>query len=250
MDASFKDHFSGHARDYAAHRPVYPLALVEWLGSVAPGRNAAWDCGCGSGQLTTLLADQFDHVIGTDASQEQVNSAAPHARVEYRCAPAEASGLASMSMDLIVVAQAAHWFDMPRFNAEALRVARPRAAVVLAAYETQRIGPDVDPVIHRYYAETLDGYWPPERRHIENSYGDLAFPFAPFPTPQLEIALDWTCEEFLGYTDTWSATRRLAKAHGRGGFEQFAVELRAVWGGPAVRRTVRWPLAIRAGRVA
>lgn len=249
MDASFKDHFSGHARAYAAHRPVYPAALADWLAAIAPARVAAWDCGCGSGQLTALLAERFERVIGTDASQEQVHNATPHPRIEYRCAPAEDSGLPAASFDLVVAAQAAHWFDMPRFNAEAQRVARPGAAVVLVAYEVQRISTLIDPVVQRFYGGALDDYWPPERRHVENGYATLEFPFEPRSTPQLEIALDWTCDEFLAYVDTWSAARRLEKAHGRGDYERFASELRGVWGDPAVLRTVRWPLAIRAGQV-
>ena len=248
MDASFKDHFSGHARAYATHRPVYPPALADWLAAIAPARHAAWDCGCGSGQLTVLLAEYFEQVTGTDASQEQVNNAMPHPRVEYRTAPAENSRLPAASFDLIVAAQAAHWFDMPRFNAEAQRVARPGAAVVLVAYELQHIAPIIDAVILAFYGGALEDYWPPERRHIENGYATLEFPFAPIPAPQIEIALDWTCEEFLAYVDTWSATRRLEKARGRRDFEQFAGALRGVWGDPAVLRTVRWPLAIRAGR--
>jgi len=30
----FKDHFSGHAADYAAYRPTYPPALFELLASL------------------------------------------------------------------------------------------------------------------------------------------------------------------------------------------------------------------------
>ena len=47
-----------------------------------------------------------------------------HPRVEYRVATAEESGLESKSVDLITVAQALHWFDLERFEAEARRVAR------------------------------------------------------------------------------------------------------------------------------
>jgi SAM-dependent methyltransferase len=249
VDAAFKDHFSGHAMAYAAHRPVYPAALADWLAAIAPARQAAWDCGCGSGQLTVLLAERFEQIVGTDASAEQVNHAVAHPRVEYRCAPAEDSGLPAASVDLVIAAQAAHWFDMPRFNAEARRVARPGAAVVLVAYEVQHIAPVIDTVIMGFYGGALKDHWPPERRHVENGYASLEFPFPAIPAPELEIALEWNCEEFLAYIDTWSATRRLEKAHGRTAYERFAVELRDAWVDPALRRTVHWPLAIRAGRV-
>jgi hypothetical protein len=44
----FKDHFSAQAADYAKFRPTYPRELFEYLGSVAPSRQYAWDCGTGT----------------------------------------------------------------------------------------------------------------------------------------------------------------------------------------------------------
>src|ERR1700752_4454868 len=58
--SDFKDHFSHIATDYATHRPTYPTALVALLARLAPARRLAWDAGCGSGQLSVLLADRFE----------------------------------------------------------------------------------------------------------------------------------------------------------------------------------------------
>jgi ubiquinone/menaquinone biosynthesis C-methylase UbiE len=88
-----QDHFSMLSSQYAASRPRYPQALYEWLAQVAPGRGRAWDCACGSGQAACDLADYFSQVIATDLSAEQIHEAKPHARIEYRVAVAEASGL-------------------------------------------------------------------------------------------------------------------------------------------------------------
>src|SRR5271155_781134 len=115
MAAAFKDHFSGHAADYRAFRPTYPPELFAFLASVAPGRDLAWDCGTGSGQAAVPLADHFARVYATDASAEQVANADPHPRVEYAVAPAENGPLADGSADLVLVAQALHWFDHDRF---------------------------------------------------------------------------------------------------------------------------------------
>ena len=54
-----------------------------------------------------------------------------HPRVEYRVAPAERSGLPDAAVDLVTLALAAHWFDLPRFYAEVRRVGRPRTAIAL-----------------------------------------------------------------------------------------------------------------------
>jgi ubiquinone/menaquinone biosynthesis C-methylase UbiE len=122
----FKDHFSKQAADYVKFRPLYPRELFEYLGSVAPSRQLAWDCGTGNGQAAVGLATLFDRVIATDASEKQISNAQPNERVEYRLAPAETSGLESGTVDLIMVAQALHWFDLDRFYAEARRVLKPK----------------------------------------------------------------------------------------------------------------------------
>src|SRR5579872_1342582 len=157
--AAFKDHFSELAAGYAAHRPTYPRALVDYLAGIAPAQRLAWDCGCGSGQLSTLLAEPFEQVVATDASAEQIASAVPADRVEYRVAPAEASGLSDASVDLVTVAQAAHWFDLPAFYAEARRVARPGAGIALVTYGIMEVDDETDRVTMPFYYDVLKGYW-------------------------------------------------------------------------------------------
>src|SRR3954467_12858605 len=115
---AFRDHFSGVAGQYAASRPDYPRDLVERLAALPSKPDRAWDAGCGSGQMSTLLGDVFTEVIATDASEKQLAAARPHPHVTYRCAPAEASGLPAGSIDLCVAAQAVHWFDLDRYYAE------------------------------------------------------------------------------------------------------------------------------------
>ncbi len=118
----FHDHFSGVANRYADFRPHYPAALFDWLATLVPKDSLVWDCAAGNGQASYDLATRFAHVIATDASKEQIASATPHPKVEFRVAPAEQSGLADGSAGLITVAQAVHWFDLDRFWVEAKRV--------------------------------------------------------------------------------------------------------------------------------
>lgn len=69
---SFKDHFSGLAARYLAFRPFYPPSLFDYLAQCCPQRDRVWDCACGSGQATAALAERFENVIATDASQQQL----------------------------------------------------------------------------------------------------------------------------------------------------------------------------------
>jgi len=247
--SGFKDHFSSHSAGYAAFRPRYPQALADALADLCPAANLALDCGCGTGQLSVLLAERFDKVVATDASPQQIAAAEPHPGVEYRVAPAERSGLEQGSADLIVAAQAAHWFDLPAFYAEARRVGRPGALLALVSYATVLAEPGIDGVIQHFYGDVLGPYWPPERRHVEEGYRSFAFPFAELTPPSLAIEVAWSRDELFGYIDTWSAVRNTERALGRGPIEQFAGELAAAWGDAAHRRTFRFPLAMRLGRM-
>lgn len=246
---AFKDHFSDVATAYAAHRPIYPPSLADFLAGLAPRRTLAWDAGCGSGQLSALLAERFEQVMATDASASQIAQARPHPRITYRCAAAEASGLADAAVDLAVAAQAAHWFDLPRYYAEVRRVGRVGAAVALVTYGLIRIAADVDPVLDRFYWNVLGEYWPPERRWVEDQYRSLPFPFVEIPTPALTMRADWALAHTLGYVETWSAVWALVKRQGRGPLEAFRRELARAWGPAETVRPVHWELSLRAGRV-
>src|SRR5678815_2342759 len=113
----FKDHFSGHAAEYAEFRPKYPSAVFDFVASLPTRRLTAWDCATGSGQAAVPLADYFDRVIATDASREQIAHATPHRRVTYGVSPAHASGLDAGSVGLVPVAQALHWLPLEHFLA-------------------------------------------------------------------------------------------------------------------------------------
>ncbi len=161
---SFKDHFSATAAAYAAYRPIYPTALADFLAEIAPRSHLAWDAGCGSGQLSVLLADRFARVMATDASAEQIAHATPRPHVAYVVARAEACALAVGTVDVAVAAQAAHWLDLPAYYAEVRRVGRPGGVVALVTYGLVRVDHVVDPVIDHFYSQVLGSYWPPERR--------------------------------------------------------------------------------------
>lgn len=246
---SFKDHFSGHAAAYAAHRPTWPEALVDVLADASPAHDLVWDVGCGSGQLSTLLPRRFGQVIATDASAEQLKHAAPAARLTYRCAPAERSGLDDRCADCIVVAQAAHWFDMTAFVSECRRVGRPRALVALVTYGVMFIEPDLDDVINHFTFDTLGDFWPPERRHVDTGYANLSFPLEPVTLPAVTMRAEWKLAQVVAYVGTWSAVAALRKAGHAARFDEFTNRLSARWGDDVRPREVSWPLAMRAGRV-
>ena len=244
---SFQDHFSTKAATYALARPKYPVALFDHLSRLAPGRGLAWDCGTGNGQAAVALAAHFQRVIATEPSQEQLEQATPHARVVYSCSAETAPDIRSGTADIVTAAQAAHWFDLGRFYPEARRVLRPGGLLAIWTYALCTVAPEVDPLIQRFYTETVGPYWPPERKHAETGYRELEFPFEEISFPPLFIHIEWDAAEFAVYLRTWSAVTRYTKANGIDPVKAFAEELSRVWG-PA-RRRVSWPMGGRIGRV-
>lgn len=243
---SFADHFSTIARRYAACRPTYPPALVDALASRTTPATA-WDVGCGNGQLSIALAERFSRVIATDPSQAQIDAAPKHPRVTYACSSAEASGLADASVDLVVAAQAAHWFDWPAFVREAERVAKPGALVALVSYGIVLVERAAGDAVMSYYRNVVGKYWPRGREHVENGYRDLHMPWPAVEAPELQMHAEWTRDEMLGYMSTWSATVKLVEAEGPAPVEALHAQLAATWPDDE-RRTIRWPLTLRFAR--
>jgi SAM-dependent methyltransferase len=246
--STFKDHFSQASDRYAAFRPDYPAALFAWLADLCIERDTAWDCATGSGQAALGLAPHFSRVVATDASAEQIRHAVPHPHIDYCVAPAEASGLADRSVDLVTVAQAAHWFDLPRFYAEVARVLKPGGVLALWGYGRMVLPGEMDALFRHFYADTVGPYWPPERALIDDAYRSMDFPFTEIEAPAFSIEVAWTLPRLLDYLSTWSAVRRYQEANGRDPLPALRAELESGWSGPATSRQLAWPLFLRIGR--
>jgi SAM-dependent methyltransferase len=267
--AGFPDHFSQLAARYAAYRPHYPAALVSLLAERCARHDVAWDVGCGSGQLSVALASRFTRVIATDPAQAQLDHATAHPRVEYHCVPAEASGLPEAAVELAVAAQAAHWFDWPRFVAEAGRVVRPGGLVALVSYGNAEVAGTA--ALAAFY-QAIEPYWPNGRVHVNNRYRDLTLPWPAVEAPEavedprdggevpgspgkrgrerplpINMTAAWTREELLGYVTTWSATARQVAAEGGARLEALRAQLADDWPAHEVRE-IRWPLTIKLAR--
>ena len=91
LDTEFKDHFSEGSDAYRVYRPGYPEALFRYLSSLTENHNRAWDCATGHGQTALALSNYYSEVIGTDASQNQINHAPQKEGVFYRVEKAEQS---------------------------------------------------------------------------------------------------------------------------------------------------------------
>jgi SAM-dependent methyltransferase len=243
------DHFSEQAAAYHAYRPVYPPALSAFLASRGPARRLAWDCGCGSGQFTTSLSFVFERVVGTDMSLSQLRQAQRSPKIDYLEALAEAAPFTGCSVDLVVAAQAMHWFNLDAFYAEVRRVVRPGGIIAAVSYGLLEVSPAIDRLIKRLHTDIVGPFWPPERRHVDTGYAELPFPFPQIEPPKLAMKEHWTLSRLLGYLGTWSAVQKYIHEKGIDPLNQIREELTHAWGDPTHKRIVRWPLAIKIGKV-
>lgn len=243
---AFKDHFSAQADAYERCRPDYPPALFAWLAAVAPGCGDALDVGAGNGQATLGLARHFERVRACEPSEAQLARARPHPHVRYVRESAERFDMPDASVDLVTAAQAAHWFDWARFCPEVRRVLRPGGVLAMWTYGRFAAGPDVDRIVEDFYRNVVGPYWPRERRHVEEGYRNLPFPFDELTAPRFALETRWTAEQALGYLGTWSAVQRYRAACGRDPLALVAPRLREAWGTGGLLLT--WPLHLRAGR--
>lgn len=246
---AFKDHFSSAACGYSRFRPEYPDSVFRWLAEISPGRERAWDAATGTGQAALGLAPYFGEVVATDASPEQIRHARAHPIVRYQVATSEEVPIDDDCVDLILVAQALHWFDFDAFFGEVRRVARPRGKLAAASYGLFRINDEIDREIDRLYEDILGDFWPAERRYVDEEYRTIPFPFEELATPRFEMEAHWEFRQLLGYLQTWSAVNRYRDKSGDDPVAAVAPALKCLWGESVGARRVRWPLALRVGRV-
>ena len=240
--------FSVKSDEYAAWRPHYPRRLFQYLISLCPNVERAWDCGTGSGQAAVALAEWFAEVDATDVSGQQIANAAQHPRVRYSVQPAEGTAFPADRFSLVTVAQALHWFDFGRFWPEVHRVLQSGGIFAAWTYTMPHLSPQLDRIIAAGLVDVIKGYWAPQNQLAWDAYAAVPFPFQELPVPQIDMRLEWNLDQFTAYLGTWSATRRCIEANGPAFFDAFRTELGAAWGEPGKIRSVTMDLFCRVGR--
>jgi SAM-dependent methyltransferase len=151
------DRFTGRVDSYRRYRPTYPPAIAELLTrecSLGPA-SAIADIAAGTGLLSEIfLAAGFD-VTAVEPNAEMRAACATlqptYPKLKIVDATAEATTLPDRSIDLITVAQAMHWFHLPRARAEFTRILRPGGWCAVL-YNNRRPGGDP---FHEAYEQLL-----------------------------------------------------------------------------------------------
>lgn len=121
---------------YAAYRPSYGPALYKQLYAYHKGdHDLALDIGCGTGQITAMIAPEFKKIYGVDTSAKMLEAATKAGNIEYVVGNAEdLPELHDSSVDLIAVGQAAHWFNHEAWFKEMYRILKPNGTLSYWSY--------------------------------------------------------------------------------------------------------------------
>ena len=127
--------FGSVADSYDRGRPSYPEAAVSWLTGERPA--TVLELGAGTGQLTARLVERGHDVLATDPDEEMLARLAERLPdVRTAVAAAEDLPVADRSVDVVVCAQAFHWFDTDKALPEIARVLRPGGRLALVWNQT------------------------------------------------------------------------------------------------------------------
>jgi ubiquinone/menaquinone biosynthesis C-methylase UbiE len=239
-----KDYFSNHAKTYATFRPTYPAELFDFIFSHVHGFTNAWDCATGNGQVARHLIHRFKQVHATDISQPQLDNAFQAPSIIYSKQPAENTNFSNETFDLITVAQALHWFDTNKFFTEVERVGKKNSVLAIWGYSNLSVDDSINPLLHDFYVNTVGTYWDDARRHVENEYAHINFPFQNRVEKKFELTVQWTFRQFIGYVQSWSATQRFIQAKGLDPTEEFSKAVSLHWPIDQVR-IVKSPLFLK-----
>ncbi|XP_063862669.1 putative methyltransferase DDB_G0268948 isoform X1 [Scylla paramamosain] len=162
---------AAHAAAYARFRPHPPQPLIDNILSFLKSKYtgalaAAADVGCGSGQTTWILAPHFNNVTGLDISEAQITEAIKKNNannVSFKVSGAETLPFPSRSLQVITTGQACHWFDLPKFYAEADRVLVSGGVLALYGYLFPlpifgEVSDQLAEIVNDTYENKLEGY--------------------------------------------------------------------------------------------
>jgi SAM-dependent methyltransferase len=243
-----RDSFGLDASSYQRFRPTYPDELYDFLVPLCVETRAALDCATGNGQAAADLARRFDRVAAFDSSESQIAAAVQRDNIEYRVGSAEELPFPDEQFDLVTAAQAAHWFNLPRFYDQLRQAANPDAILAIWGYSYCRIEAAIDEIVDRELLRRIEPFWAEGNRVILEKYRSIDFPFEELRWPGFRSFNHWTRDGYMKYLRTWSAVKKFQVRYAFDPVEALETALEAIWPGGAVR-AVEFEFVGRVGRV-
>jgi len=154
--------FSNRVDNYVKYRPGYPKEVIDYLEKEChlSALAVVADIGAGTGIFTKLLLERNYQVYAiepNDAMREEADRQLRHfPNYHSMIGKADLTGLSSQSIDLIVCAQAFHWFNTPETKTEFKRILKPGGQAALI-WNNRDIEADKFAVAYDELLKTLSG---------------------------------------------------------------------------------------------
>ena len=165
--------FSDRVENYVKYRPHYPQKIVHdlvTLGVISEQATIA-DVGSGTGHSTVLFLSHRYTCFGVEPNHEMRAAAETllegHPQFMSRNGSAEATGLSSQSVDLIIAGQAFHWFDQTAAKQEFLRILKPGGYVALIWNEREHTGSEFQKAYEALLLEHCPDYGKVNHRNVD-----------------------------------------------------------------------------------
>src|SRR6202521_61411 len=132
-----KQRFSNRVADYVRYRPGYPEEILPLLKAWCNFRaeHTVADIGSGTGLLSKLFLDFGNRVLGVEPNAEMRAAGeeflGSYPKFTSIAGSAEATTLASDSVDFVAPPQAFHWFPMPAPRGEFHRILKSGGRVLI-----------------------------------------------------------------------------------------------------------------------
>lgn len=221
-ETTFRAFSREQGANYAEHRIDYHPRLynsvLDFHASTGGQLDTVLDVGCGPGTAVRTLAPRFAHAVGIDPSEGMIATArslggvsSTSEPIRFEVATAEAAGsqlsppIAEGSVDLLVAANAAHWFDMSAFWPQTARLLKPGGTVALWGSGSMLVdrsmpnGPAIQAAVDKF-EKSLDDHMLPGNRLVRGLYADLPLPWT-LADPVLEfdraslVRKEWSTSE-------------------------------------------------------
>lgn len=167
------------------------------------------------------MSELYKSVVATDTSPKQLEFALKLPNVRYECTSAKMSmaeleekiAARSGTVDLVTVAQALHWFDLPSFYQQVKWVLKKPGGVIAAwCYTVPRVNHRVDSIFDKFYTVDSEPFWEPQRKFVDEEYRTIDFPFEPVdglddtgPIVEFKAEKVMDLGGFFTYISSWSA---------------------------------------------
>jgi ubiquinone/menaquinone biosynthesis C-methylase UbiE len=164
------------AASYRNHRPSYMKPVYNTIMEYHQGgTDHAMDVATGTGQAAVELAKLFTNVRATDISETMLSQAIQRDNIKYVQEPAERIDLPDKSVDLVVTAEAAHWFDFVAFQTEVQRVLTDNGTLAIWGYNVPVSLKylDITKAFNDYNKVRMAPYWEKGRTLLDDLYDSM-----------------------------------------------------------------------------